>query len=42
MWEKFVEELLSMWAYLSVNKGEREKLLEDKEENNNQSDNPDD
>ena len=42
MWEKFVEELLSMWAYLSVNKGEREKLLEDKDENDSQSDNPDD
>ena len=36
MWEKFVEELMSMWTYLSVNKGEREKLLEDKDENDSQ------
>ena len=42
MWEKFVEELLSMWAYLSLNKEERDKSSEDKEENNSQSDNPDD
>lgn len=42
MWEKFVEELLSMWAYLSLNKGEREELLEDKEENHNQLDNHND
>lgn len=33
MWEKFVEELLSIWAYLSLNTEERKKLLESKEEN---------
>jgi len=42
MWEKFVEELLSMWAYLSVNKGEREKLLENNKGNDSQLDNYDD
>ena len=33
MWEKFIEELLSIWAYLSLNPDERKKLLESKEEN---------
>jgi len=33
MWEKFVEELLSVWAYLSFNPEKRRKLLEDNEEN---------
>ncbi len=42
MWEKLVEELLSMWAYLSLNKEKTDKCLENKEENNSQSDNPDD
>ena len=32
MWEKFVEELLSIWAYLSLNPEERRKLLEEKDE----------
>lgn len=41
MWEKFVEELLSIWAYLSLNKEERKRLLEDKEENNSESDDSD-
>ncbi len=42
MLEKFIEELLSMWAYLSLNKEEGDKFLEDEEENDSQSDNPDD
>ena len=42
MWEELVEELLSIWGYLSSNKEERDKFLGDKEENNSQSDNPDD
>jgi len=42
MLEKLVEELLSIWGYLSLNKEERDKFLEDKAENNSQSDNPDD
>ena len=42
MWEKFIEELLSMWTYFSVNKGEREKSLEDKKENDSQLNNHDD
>jgi len=42
MWEKFVEELLSIWTYLSVNKEEREKSLEDKTENDSHLDNHDD
>lgn len=33
MWEKFVEELLSIWVYLSLNTEETKKLLESKEEN---------
>jgi len=41
MWEKFVEELLSIWAYLSLNKEERNKLLGDDEENETQSDDAD-
>ena len=28
MWEKSVEELVSIWAYLSLNPKERRKLLE--------------
>jgi len=39
MWEHFIEELLSIWAYLSLNPEERRKLLEDKEEND-KSDSP--
>ena len=33
MWEKLVEELLSIWAYLSLNKEGRKKLLGNDEEN---------
>jgi len=33
MWEHFIEELLSIWAYLSLNPEERRKLLEGREEN---------
>ena len=32
MWEHFIEELLSAWAYLSLNPEERRKLLEEKDE----------
>lgn len=32
MWEHFVEELLSMWTYLTLNPEERKKLLEEKAE----------
>ncbi len=42
MWEKFVEELLSMWAYLFLNKEERDKFLENKDEDDSQLDNLDD
>ncbi len=42
MWEKFVEELLSMWTYLSSNKEERGKSLEDEKENDSQLNNHDD
>lgn len=42
MWEKFVEELLSMWTYLSSNKEEKEKSLEDEDVNDSQSDSHDD
>jgi len=42
MWEKFVEELLSIWTYLSLNKGEREKSLKDKDVSDSQSDSHDD
>lgn len=31
MWEKFIEELLSAWAYLSLNPKERRELLERKD-----------
>ncbi len=32
MWEHFVEELLSMWTYLTSNPEERKELLGEKEE----------
>lgn len=32
MWEHFMEELLSAWAYLTLNPEERKKLLEEKPE----------
>ena len=32
MWEHFIEELLSVWAYLRLNPKERRKLLEGKDE----------
>jgi len=41
MWEKFVEELLSIWGYLSLNPEERRKLLEDNDKNDSQSDSSD-
>ncbi len=32
MWEHFIEELLSAWAYLSSNPKDKRKLLEDKDQ----------
>ena len=32
MWEHFIEELLSPWAYLRLNPKEKRKLLEGKDE----------
>jgi len=41
MWDRLVEELMSIWAYLSLNEEERKRLLEDKEENSSESDDSD-
>lgn len=32
MWEHFIEELLSGWAYLRLNPKEKRKLLEERDE----------